>query len=84
MPQYDYLVGGRPSASVLYDRIREDMIHLEENFAMMGHLRQAEGKNAIGTGWLAMSEAMKVMQFHVNCLHQGRVSKGGIHLPKLS
>jgi hypothetical protein len=86
MPTYDYLVGGMPSRSVLYDKIREDMIHLEENFAVMGHLVQAEGKNSLGVGWLAMSEAMKVMQFHVNCLQQGRPidQRKGIIIPKMS
>jgi hypothetical protein len=68
-----------PTRADLFAQIDEHIIKLQELTASMAHLYRAEFTNIIGSkdramadGWLAMSEAMKLMRHQVIQLQKGK------------
>lgn len=68
-----------PTRAELFAQIDEHVIKLQELFASMAHVQRAEFSNIIGSkdramadGWLAMSEAMKLMRHQVIQLQKGK------------
>jgi len=65
-----------PTVGEEYTKLLEYLRKAQESSAMLAHLRSAEGDSKgmmIGRGWLAISEALKAMQYKITQLAQGRL-----------
>lgn len=65
-----------PTHGETYAKLIEHLRLAQEDAAMLGHLRRAEGDSKgriLADGWLTVSEALKLMQRKVGQLAQGRL-----------
>ena len=65
-----------PTTGESYAKLMEHLRLAQEDAAMLAHLRRAEGDDKgriLADGWLAVSEALKLMQHQVTGLAQGRL-----------
>lgn len=74
---YQTTSGGLPTRGLTYSKLLEHLREAQECAAMMGHLTKAEGTHsddAIGDGWLTVSENLRRMQHIITMLATSRLN----------